>query len=477
VERLSGFDAWLLYGETPTVHMHTLKIAVVDAERPFSIERFRRTMERRLHLLPPLRYLLVEVPYGLHHPMWLENCDLDLTYHIRPVAVPAPGGRRELDQVISEITSTPLDRAKPLWEIHVAAGLAGDRVALITKIHHALADGMATANLLARAVEHHSDEVLAEREMSRPDPMPSGAQILRQAAADHGRQLKALPGLIGDTAAGVRRLRTQRPARPASSANVLRPVRTFLNRAISAERSFATLSLPLAEAKAVGKRLEITLNDTILGIAAGAMRDVLLQVEGQANDPLVASVPVGTDSSLSRISGNKIGAMLVSVPVQLTDPVERCREAGRAAAVAKQQNRLLGPELMQNWLEYVPPKPFEWYSHRVSRRREADKARVQMNLVVSNVPGPREQLFIAGLPLGEFYSVGPLWEGCGLNMTIWSYVDQLNVSVLADRAILPEAHVITDAYGRAFEELRHAVGLQGEAPTPADSLPPAPAQT
>jgi len=357
MERLSGFDAWFLYGETPTVHMHTLKIAVLDARRPFSVERFRRTMGRRLHLLPPLRYLLMDVPYGLHHPMWLQNCEVDLDRHIRPVTVPAPGGRRELDQVIGEITSTPLDRSRPLWEIHVADGLAGNRVALVTKIHHALADGLATANLLARAVEHHSEEVLAEDEMSRPDPVPTTAQILRQAVADHGRQLAALPGLVGRTAAGVRRLRAEPPQRPLTTANVLRPVRTFLNRAVSAERSFGTLSLPLPQAKAISKKLGITLNDTILGVAAGAMRELLLQAEGRADDPLVASVPVGTDMSAERISGNRMGVMLASLPVQLTDPLDRCREASRAARVAKEQNRLLGPELMQDWLEYVHPGP------------------------------------------------------------------------------------------------------------------------
>jgi diacylglycerol O-acyltransferase len=475
MERLSGFDAWLLYGETPTVHMHTLKIAVVDAsERPFSIERFRRTVGRRLHLLPLLRYLLVEVPYGLHHPMWLENSEVDLEYHIRPVSVPAPGGRRELDQVIGTITSTPLDRSRPLWEIHVAEGLEGGRVALVTKIHHALADGLASANLLARAVEHHSDEVLAEREMTRPDPVPTTGQVLRQAALDHGSQLRALPGLIGRTAAGVRRLRADPPPRPPTSAKVLRPVRTFLNRAISGQRSFATVSLPLPEAKAVSKSLGITLNDTILGLAAGTMRELLLRVEGRADDPLVASVPTSTDTSAERISGNKIGAMLVSLPTQLTDPVERCQAASQAAQVAKEQNRLLGPELMQEWLAYVPPKPFERYSRYVSRRGRADRAAVRMNVVVSNVPGPREQVFVSGLPLSEFYSVGPLWEGCGLNITIWSYVDQLNMSVLADREILPEPHLVTEAFCRAFDELRHAVGLPGATPASADALPPAP---
>ncbi len=156
MRRLNGMDAYLLYSETPNLHSHTLKVAVIDAARcdgPFGFEEFRTHFRRRLHLLEPLRYRLVEIPWRLHHPMWLEGCDVDLDYHLRRVRVPAPGGRRELDAVISRVASTPLDRDRPLWEFHFAEGLAGDRFALIGKVHHALADGVASVNLLARAMD------------------------------------------------------------------------------------------------------------------------------------------------------------------------------------------------------------------------------------------------------------------------------------------------------------------------------------
>src|SRR3954451_11488378 len=149
-------DAMLLYSETPNLHTHTLKVAVVhaaDFDGEFSFEVFRRTIARRLHLLDPLRYQLVDIPARLHHPMWLEDCPVDLDYHLRRVQVPAPGGRRELDGVIGEIASTPLDRGRPLWEFHFAEGMADERFALIGKVHHTLADGVASANLLARLMD------------------------------------------------------------------------------------------------------------------------------------------------------------------------------------------------------------------------------------------------------------------------------------------------------------------------------------
>ena len=156
VRRLNGMDAMLLYSETPNLHTHTLKVAVSMPPTSTASSPSRCSAgpsQRRLHLLDPLRYRLVDIPWKLHHPMWLEDCPVDLDYHLRRVQVPAPGGRRELDQVIGEIASTPLDRDRPLWEFHFAEGMADDRFALIGKVHHTLADGVASANLLARLMD------------------------------------------------------------------------------------------------------------------------------------------------------------------------------------------------------------------------------------------------------------------------------------------------------------------------------------
>ena len=155
VKRLNGVDALMLYSETPEIHMHTLKIGVLDVsgiEGGFSFELFRKVAYPRLLALAPLRFQLVEIPLKLHHPMWVQNADIDLDYHLRQARVPAPGGRRELDQLIGEIASTPLDRSRPLWEMYIAEGLAGNRIAIIHKVHHALADGVASANQMGMAL-------------------------------------------------------------------------------------------------------------------------------------------------------------------------------------------------------------------------------------------------------------------------------------------------------------------------------------
>ena len=157
MKRLSGWDAVLLYSETPTVHMHTLKLAVIDVSelkgRKFGIDEFREVIHGRLHKLEPFCYQLVDIPLKMHHPMWRENCEVDLEYHVRPYRVDSPGGRRQLDEAVGRIASTPLDRSKPLWEMYFIEGLANGRIAVLGKIHHALADGVASANLLARGMD------------------------------------------------------------------------------------------------------------------------------------------------------------------------------------------------------------------------------------------------------------------------------------------------------------------------------------
>src|SRR6201997_5720002 len=204
MKRLNGMDAMLLYSETPNLHTHTLKVGIINTaglDGAFNFKVFRAPIAHRLHLLEPLRYRLVDIPWRLHHPMGLENCPVDLDYHLHRVQVPSPGGRRELDQIIGQIASTPLDRTRPLWEFHFAEGMADNRFALIGKVHHMLADGVASANLLARLMDlaGSGDDVNAGGN-EQPSAMPSKAQLMWNAQLDHFRQVAALPRLVSDAA-------------------------------------------------------------------------------------------------------------------------------------------------------------------------------------------------------------------------------------------------------------------------------------
>lgn len=472
VKRLNGMDAMLLYSETPNLHTHTLKVAVIntaDFDGDFNFDVFRRTIQRRLHLLDPLRYQLVDIPLKLHHPMWMENCEVDLDYHLRRVQIPSPGGRRELDQVIGQIASTPLDRGRPLWEFHFAEGMADDRFALIGKVHHTLADGLASANLLARLMDlTGSDDERDDYTTSEP---ASRSELLRAAGRDHVAHVAALPGLLRDAVQGFARVRRQSRERgdQPDMARMFKLPPTFINHVVSPGRTFATASLSLAEVKETAKQLGVTFNDIVLAMAAGGLRELLLRYDGRADRPIIASVPVATDTSPDRITGNEISGLPVSLPVHIDDVLERVRLTSLAASRAKEDNELLGPKLHGRMMEYLPPSLapalFRWQSERAAHSPI-------MNVSVSNVPGPRERGHIGGAPVTEIYSIGVLSAGSAFNMTVWSYVDQVDISILSDDKTFDDVHEATDAMVHELAEIWRAAGLPAELSTVDTAMAP-----
>jgi diacylglycerol O-acyltransferase len=457
VKRLGGWDAVLLYSENPYSHQHTVKAAVIDASASggtYTFEAFRRTLEGRLHLLDPLRYLLIDIPLRLHHPMWLENCEVDLDYHARRYEVGGAGDRHALDEAIGDIASTPLDRNHPLWECYFIEGLANDRYAIVGKMHHALADGLASANLLSRAVDVDVPPQ-SDCQAYSGDPYPSKGKLVREALADHIDQIKELPGLIGDTAAGIRRVRRHRRNVP-GLARSFAPPPTFINHPVGAKRRFASAIVSLADIKETSKKLGITINDLVLAIGGGALRQLQLRYDNRADAPLLCGVPVSTDTSPHRISGNALGLMVVSLPVDVDDVLERVRLTAVGAEIGKQNNALLGQELLSRWSNYLPPAlgttAFSWLARGGFRNR-------LVNISISNVPGPRVGSRIAGAPMSELLSVGPLTFGVGLNITVWSYVDHLVFNVLEDGATVADPHEVTDAMVDEFTTIRQAAGL------------------
>lgn len=469
MKRLRGMDAMFLYSEVPNVHTHTIKVGVIDVSHfdgHFTVELFRQLLWRRLHLLEPLRYQLVEVPLRLHHPLWMENSEVDLDYHVRCVQVPSPGGRRELDLLIGEIAGTQLDRGRPLWEMHLVEGMADGCIAVVVKIHHALADGVATANLLARAMQFTATAE-EECEPRRPSPPPTPTALLVAAGYDHFRQILRLPRLTAQTAGGVLRLRraAERRARHPELAGRFSPAPTFINHRLSPGRRFASATLGLADVKQTSKQLGIKINDLVLATSAGALRELLLRYDGRADRPLIASVPASLDADPDRVAGNEVGALNVSLPVQVDDPLERVRLTSLGSSIARQDIDLLGPRLVASWMEFLPPPIAPLLFRWLSKRKAQTKLQ---NLTISNVPGPRERGRLGGSMLREFYSVGPLLPGSAVNITVWSYVDQLNISVLTDDQTLRDPHEVTDAMIHAFVEIRRAAGLSSDL-TPVDT--------
>jgi WS/DGAT/MGAT family acyltransferase len=349
--------------------------------------------------------------------------------------------------------------------------MAGNRFALIGKVHHTLADGVASANLLARLMDLTGDDV----QPAQPYPvcaLPPAPELVRSALVDHLQQAAELPALVKDAAAGFLRLRRRQRQRrdQLELAKPFSAPATFVNHVVSPVRTFATAALALAQVKETAKRLEITFNDLVLAIAAGGLRELLLRHEGRADQPLVAAVPVATDKSPDRVTGNEIGGLSVSLPVHVEDAIERVRLTALASRRAKENYELLGPTVQGRMMQYLPtalaPAAFRWQGRRADRNRI-------MNVAVSNVPGPRERGHIGGAPVSEIYSVGVLSAGSAFNMTVWSYVDQVDIAVLSDDRTFTDVHEATDAMVRAFSEIRLAAGFSDGLQTLPTAMPAA----
>ena len=461
MERLTGQDAAFLYNETPTQHMHTLKIAVLDpATIPdgYSFEDVSHTIEARLHLLPPFRRRVVDLPLRITHPWWIEDPHFRLEDHVHRVVLPAPGGHAAFDDLVSEIASRPLDRDKPLWELTVVEGMEGGHIGFVAKIHHCAADGAMAAELLANVFDLDPDagDPPPPEVPWRPDPEPSRAQLLGLAARDILTITRSLPGLILRTLRGMLAVIRHRRGGGTGSAAPFSGPKTSFNGALTARRTFVTQVLSLDQIKRVKAAYGVTVNDVVLAMVTGALRDHLAAAGATPEKALVAGVPVSTRAGDTPLRANSVSTLFVSLPAHLAEPVAQMEAVHATTKGAKEQSNLLGVELLSDWSELTPPRPYSAAIRFYSSRNLADRTPPPINLVVSNVPGPRESLFIAGAELTAIYSMGPILEGIGLNVTVWSYRDELFAGVVSCPELLPDLRVLVERFGPALDRLEAA---------------------
>ena len=462
---MEGVDAGYLYMETPTMHMHTLKIALVEPApkegESFDATYFTEVVLERLKDLPAFGRRALKVPFGLNHPLWIADRPIDPARHVFVHRVPEPGGMEGLEDLIGEICGRPLDQSLPLWEVHVTEPVesldGGKVVAVVAKMHHALADGGA-ANALLGVV---TDAVREEVGVPAPqvlEPTPSRIAQVRMALVDLLGQVLALPALLFTTGRGmVGVLRLRRT----TSVRVPRPIldapRTPFNAALTSRRNFATASLPLDEVRAAGKAHGVTVNDVVLALVSGALRGWLDEHGEHPGRSLLAGVPVGTDTpglSPQRLGGNRVSNLFTTLATDVDDPVERLRLISATTRESKLVQQTLGPDLLREWVEYTPPGPMSLAMKGYSRGRFASLHNPPFNVVVSNVRGPGQVVTIAGARLADLFSVGPILEGIGLNVTAWSYAGRLNFALLGCPDLVPDLRAVAARLAPALSELR-----------------------
>jgi WS/DGAT/MGAT family acyltransferase len=472
VQQLTGVDATFLNMETPTQQGHVGGVVIVEpstAPAAWGFDAIRSLIEERIHLLPPFRRRLVNVPLEVDHPYWVEDPGFDLDFHLRHIAVPPPGGRLELAELVARIHERPLDRARPLWEMYVIEGLEGGRVATYTKLHHAAIDGVSGAEILTILL----DPDPAGRPVTPPEvpwegaAVPSPLSLLMRSAvrtaASPARALRvgyelarSIPGLKPlqslPALVGLGRDRDEFLSRP----TLIAP-RSLLNRPISAHRRWAFGTIELETVKAVKNAAGTTVNNVIISISAGAVRRWLLAHGDLPERSLQALIPISirTDEERGTI-GNKVSGMIAPVGTHLADPVERLEFVHHTMEVAKETHQATPASLLQDFAQFAPPAVAA-RAARLAYRNGRGGRWTPFNLVISNIPGPHFPLYLAGAELEGHYPVSTITDGAALNITLHSYRGRLCFGLVADRDLVPDLWDVLASINTELADLERAL--------------------
>jgi WS/DGAT/MGAT family acyltransferase len=468
MRRLTGLDAVFLYMETPTNHMHVGSTAIFDPTTVpggYSFDKVKDVIASRLHLLPPFRRRLVSIPFELHHPLWIEDPDFDLDYHVRRAGLPKPGGLDELAELAGDFMGRPLDRNRPLWEMVVVEGIEHDHIAMLSKVHHAAIDGVSGAELMVNLLDFTAEprEVDPPDEEWHPDRVPSELERLAYAWASLARQpFRAARAArrTAEAALNIRR-RNRAPGTIAPPAPFAAP-RTSLNGSITAHRRVALTSVSLDDVKHVKNTFGTTVNDVVMALCAGALRRYLDDRGELPDDPLVAFVPISVRADNEKgAMGNRVAGMFTSLATNIDDPVARLRAINEITRSAKEQQDAIGADTLTDWAEFAAPALAARAARLYSRTNMADRHRPVFNVTISNVPGPAFPLYSAGARLLAYYPHGPIVEGGGLNITVMSYMGSMDFGLVACRETVPGVWDIAHGLGDALDELTKAAAAAG----------------
>ena len=458
VERLSRLDASFLYLEEPDTPMHVAGVLILEAP-PGGVEALAALVEARLSLVPRYRQRVAEVPGHLADPVWVDDPDFDIAYHLRRNGLPRPGTEAQLLDLVSRLTSRPLDRRRPLWEAYLVEGLANGRVAVVTKTHPALVDGLSAIDIGQVLLDVDPDATLPEPVEWHPERPPTGAQLVWEALDGYVRR----PSDVVDTVRhAVTDVRSTAARVTGIVGGLMRTVRSTvlpapsspLNAPIGRQRRVAIARADLDDLKTIRKTQGGTVNDVLLGIVTGALREWLLS----RGEPVVGStsvralVPVSMQAD-EAVAGNRVTSLLVDLPVGESNPRVRVARLSYAMRGIAEHGQSVGADSLIALTGFAPPT-----LHALGARAARGLSRRLFNLVITNVPGPQLPLYAAGSRMLEVFPVVPLARGQGLSIGMTSYNGHVYFGLNAERDSVGDVDVLADLIEQEVAELASPAG-------------------
>ncbi|MCU0311572.1 MAG: wax ester/triacylglycerol synthase family O-acyltransferase [Acidimicrobiales bacterium] len=470
MKRLSGTDSLFLSMEQPNWHQHVGGLTILDrSDAPdFDFLKMREILTTRLPLAPKFTWKLHEVPLGLDRPIWVDDEEFDIDRHLHHVAVPAPGGMEELALLTGRVLSRQLDRRHPLWETWFIEGLPNDRVALLMKYHHCLLDGVAGASLASALLDFAPDAeppaIPSEDEVERAGPPPSDAALLTGAVGNVAMAPLRSLAYAGRTARrGVTLVQEAREGRAIVPLSV---PKTLLNGSVGPRRRLGMCSLAMQDVKALKTHYGVKINDVVLAVVAGALRSYLIDRGELPDRPLVSGVPLSTRAEGDQTADNQVAIMVVSLATTVEDPGERLMTIHASSQGAKEMMRAVRATEIPSMGEVAPPAVLNTTITALARTGVVSRGPTIMNTLVSNVPGPPFPLYTGGARITGIYSTSVITESMGLNITLFSYMDRVDIGLHVDPDVVPDVWTIAGRFPGALGELMASAGL-GE-PTPVE---------
>ena len=461
MKRLSGTDALFLSTETPAWHQHVGGLTILDPTESdrFSFQELRDVTLDRLERVPKFRWKLKEVPFHLDRAVWVEDKDFDIDRHVRRIAVPPPGGRRELGDLVGMLMSYQLDRRRPLWEIWYVDGVVGGQVAMIMKYHHCLMDGMSGMGLAEQMLDLEPNPpegtVLVPVTPDPPPREPSDLELVARALIPTIQTpRKALQYAVRSARRGVTVLQ-QRNQNP-MALGVAGPC---FNGSVGPRRASSFNSVSLEDVRALKEKLGVKVNDIVLALVSGTLRAHMIRHDELPEGSLAAQVPVSTRVADDTDQTNRVATMAATLATDIEDPLERVRAIHASTQSAKELTEAVRARKIQSVGEVAPPLLIGLASRAAWASNISSRLPVVANVVVSNVPGPPIPLYCCGARVTGIYAASVLLFFAGLNVTLMSYVDRIDFGFTSDPDLLDDPWEVSDGIQDALVELMEAAGL------------------